>query len=329
MSLMERIIFAEEMSPEYGDMTIADKVLEAKKAAIEHENALKEASLESNKPFNQEFMTRKDAVIAAVIGDVKKSLREPNFFVSPIEVFQVARTKFTEDYAGFSHIIHVELVTIPGVVADLAAYEQLNALAHEIYHFLPSAKFRLAYPSEKEVSPALLAVKERKGLIYGTKANQVLPTKHSEGVRSYPDYALEEGLAQSMQVKMRPVLESIFPEIAQEKQNLVNELVRQGHIPEDVPPELVRISAGDSTDSTLSVSLISPHGYYLVKFLEAEIANFDTLVERARIHHETLGLARAIEAKFGTGSYKKIVTASLSEAKELLEELREKIQERE
>jgi|GEM_PF-6026103 hypothetical protein len=53
-------------------------------------------------------------------------------------------------------------------------------------------------------------------------------------------------------------------------------------------------------------------GGLLVHQLMADIPNFLTLVEQARIDGKTLSLARAIEANYGAGSYRKLVTGVFS-----------------
>ena len=64
------------------------------------------------------------------------------------------------------------------------------------------------------------------------------------------------------------------------------------------------------------------NSYKLVCFLKEEIPNFLNLVEKARIERRSLGLVRAIEERFGEGSYRKITTVNTKESSDLLKELR-------
>ena len=59
----------------------------------------------------------------------------------------------------------------------------------------------------------------------------------------------------------------------------------------------------------------------VVKYLKTEIDGFLVLVENARIKRHTLPLARAIEKRFGKGSYRRLTTAHAIEANQVLSEL--------
>ncbi len=59
----------------------------------------------------------------------------------------------------------------------------------------------------------------------------------------------------------------------------------------------------------------------LVEFLNKTIPNFFNVLEDARVHGKIMGLARAVEGRFGSGWYRKIATAQTPEASALLAEL--------
>jgi hypothetical protein len=56
----------------------------------------------------------------------------------------------------------------------------------------------------------------------------------------------------------------------------------------------------------------------LVELLAKEIPNFLILVEQSRVDNKPLGLARAIEARFGDGSFRNLLTSRMEQASELL-----------
>lgn len=62
----------------------------------------------------------------------------------------------------------------------------------------------------------------------------------------------------------------------------------------------------------------------LVNFLAERINDFDKLVEEMRLKRHSLPLARAIEAEFGEGAFRKITTAQDTEAQKLIKELSSK-----
>ena len=63
------------------------------------------------------------------------------------------------------------------------------------------------------------------------------------------------------------------------------------------------------------------NGYLLTEKMLKEIPDFFKLVEHARINGETLALARAVEKRFGRGSYKKIFSTGEEDALKVLQEL--------
>lgn len=71
----------------------------------------------------------------------------------------------------------------------------------------------------------------------------------------------------------------------------------------------------------LSFSIDQYFSKKLAEYLIKEVPDFEKLVEDARLNRRTLGLAKAIEKRFGEGFYRRITTASTSEAFNLLKEL--------
>lgn len=63
----------------------------------------------------------------------------------------------------------------------------------------------------------------------------------------------------------------------------------------------------------------------LVELLATEIPNFLILVEQARVDNKPLGLARAVEARFGDGSFRNLLTSTMEQASELLDFFKDRL----
>lgn len=146
-----------------------------------------------------------------------------------------------------------------------------------------------------------------------------LPTAKVENVASEDIATLEEGLALHWSERCRmEVLAKMYPEGHHFYQNSVARVTQEHPELSDVRlfvrPEKLR----EGTDENARTFIVSINDYSLgrdvVTMLINDIPDFLTLAEQARIDGKTLALARVIEQKYGTGSYRKFVIGKLTTA---------------
>ncbi len=133
-----------------------------------------------------------------------------------------------------------------------------------------------------------------------------------EGKRHKKGYAVEEGLAMLAEHRMKTVIEKHFPKewtIISKASDAVKDIVAES----GSPPESFNVAN--------EISFSYPESVNLVKELLTTVPDFEKLSVRARILHETLPLARAIENVYGEKSYSKIMLATEDNADKILKDM--------
>ncbi len=132
--------------------------------------------------------------------------------------------------------------------------------------------------------------------------------------------AVEEGLAMTLQKESRKLAAQHFPEGAKIYTALLDYVIATDPRVGPTGRSLMVITNFDG--NTVKYGIMQyMNGYLLTNYLSRQIPDFFKLVEHARIRGDTMPLARAIEKRFGKGSYRKIFTTGDSEALKVLEEL--------
>ena len=138
--------------------------------------------------------------------------------------------------------------------------------------------------------------------------------------------AFEEGLAKLMEARaLDTLVKTHFPEeykffVETRDRCLAHLAPNHPH----VPPESFTLH---SEDGKYRWSAAYPESVQLVQFIGERLVehgyDFYKLVEEARVQNKTLQLARAIEATFGKGAYKEIMSTDEDSALKMLEQLKE------
>lgn len=182
---------------------------------------------------------------------------------------------------GRRHLGRVEVADSPIIDEDLKIYTQARTLVHELYH--DSSNYMISRDGGIE----------RQGLTYRAQ-------KHA---------AVEEGLAAIAECRAKVLLFAEFPAGASKEGYLIDACLKE--MPQ-LDPQMARafgcIARYDNEKIVLGGSYLPAVDFVL--YLSAEVPNFWQLAERARVLGETLPLARAIEGKFGSGSYKDVMTTT-------------------
>ncbi len=193
---------------------------------------------------------------------------------------------------------------------ELNNYLKARTLGHEDYHSIAPALYGLHLDSENNV---INIRQERQGLAY-------LPNTSEEDQFLYEGSALEEGLAVEAELRAEKIARQQFPNGAREYDEIVATLKETLPLDPEVPDELIMFV--DINRGQRKYDHLYKNSYKLVHLLRQEIHGFDRLVEEARLKHSTLALARAIENRYGKGSYRRITQTSDNDAFVLLNELK-------
>lgn len=182
----------------------------------------------------------------------------------------------------------------------------LKTLAHELYH------------STAAVS---LTVKDS----FPTPNHHIRDIYFEEGAGYNTDYkneprALEEGLATRFEALMFAKIREWYPSESVEYFDDITAAIYE-HVDME-KNDLFDITIHRLADGSLDCAASQYRdSRELVHFLAERVPNFDQLVEAGRLERHTLPLARAIEAEFGEGSYRKITTTKDIDARKLIDEL--------
>lgn len=212
-----------------------------------------------------------------------------------------------KDYSGIASRSKGVHVTDSGLeVTELRQLFFLKTLAHELYHSTASASLTIREKIDHEQN-LHRDVQINEGASYDTKDDPLL---------------LEEGLATRFE---ECIFNKIKTEYSADTVELYEHAAKLGlqhtEKPEDNDIFTITLAQEPGTDQiTVSASGYLPAKKF-VNFLEKEIPEFSNLVEKARLNRETISLARAIENRFGKGSYRLITTAKVVEADQILEKL--------
>lgn len=196
---------------------------------------------------------------------------------------------------------YVELFDLDISVPELKQLVYLKNLGHELYHSAAKLSFNLTITNEK-ISYNM----ENSGAGYGTEETN----------------ALEEGSAIIFEKEVFNEVKKLFSDKIIDLYNQIKEHCKK--LPTDDIDDLEILVFNEETrENAVSDNIPYKNSKLLVEYIASRIPNFFNILEKARIERKTLDLARAIEKEFGEGSYRKITTASIDEAKELLKELQE------
>lgn len=135
--------------------------------------------------------------------------------------------------------------------------------------------------------------------------------------------ALEEGLASRFEEMMLEKIKKQYPEVSvQYYEDIISAISEHSSKDKNDAVDIAIHSLNDGQVTFGTSEYTAPRK--LVHFLASRINNFDVLVEEARLKRHTLALARAIEAEFGEGAYRRITTAKDEESYALITELSSK-----
>ncbi|MDD5341972.1 MAG: hypothetical protein PHI73_01400 [Patescibacteria group bacterium] len=199
---------------------------------------------------------------------------------------------------------------------QLRNYVEALFIAHELYH--DAAPTSVLFKTETDETTgekyhvADSLPYDRHGVRY------IRRTEHSAPP------AVEEGLAMTIQKQSEGFAAQHFPEGARIYQKLLDYVVSNDPRLKDYDRSLLSIRNFDGHNVRYG-PMQYLDGYILTTFLSRQIPKFFEIIEQARINGKVLPLARAVENKFGRGSYKRIFTAGEDEALNVLEEIREKV----
>ena len=199
---------------------------------------------------------------------------------------------------GKSGLGYVGIPNFPIYLPHVKLYQEAVVAAHELYHDVSPIKLGLG---KKDIKI------ERKGVDYNSSGNE--------------ENALEEGLAIRSQLESEKLARQMFPKGAEDFDFAKDNFVKKGRLD---PNREELIVTSWNLDGDIECTKQSLECFKLVNYLMAEIPDFLGLVDRARVDHKTIELAKEIESRFGRGSYRKIVTTSRKDADavRLIEELK-------
>jgi hypothetical protein len=266
-------------------------------------NELRLKSLNLNAEFGEEINPKIEFVLKELI----------NYFeslgVGPVSFneFFVTNDGFDEA-AGQAHVAGGITVSNPGLESiELKRIVFLKTLAHELYHSTAIASLTI-----KEVFSEDTVFRDvyiSGGASYDTKDEPLL---------------LEEGLAARFEELITPKIKQLFSEEVVSEYNEIVEnalgILNEPELTDEYDIHIHQMKHGDEEGMGFTTSRYSG-SKKVIKYLESEIKDFSILVENARLKRHTLPLARAIEERFGKGSYRRLTTALAAEADQVLSEL--------
>lgn len=261
----------------------------------------KKSSLDLEKTLG-EGVTGKVESLYLEVKEIYKKLGYPDVELPP--VFLMPTTFEQSGTVGHTNsVTHIEMTNLNIEDKTLKQLAFLDALGHELYHSVAqtSLSIRPDHPKGNTMDAS--------GSSYATNEREM---------------ALEEGLACHFQDYVFEAIKKKFDNKVIEKyQKLLKRAVDNEGV-EDVN-DLGRFNLLEQKeDGSFKYGKNKEYksSKILVAYLNSQIPNFENLVEAARIERKTLPLARAIESRFGKGSYGKVTTASTDEAEQLLKDLK-------
>lgn len=228
-------------------------------------------------------------------------------YILPLESDDMSVPAELKDY-------HIELYDLPIDNANLKLLMALRALAHEYYHNAAITRRTLRF-EEQDGGVDVSAVLARHGMTYHNEDSIGRGNALEEGLAVYIEQSVFEDLKKSFEPASVELFDKITA-LAETSMVLQNQdLVYR--------PDMTFIKKSDA--QTGDVLFGYPEVYQecleLVEYLAEQIPDFFVLVEESRIHGNALRLARAIEKRFGAGSYRTIVETPNNAAYALLEQL--------
>ena len=197
--------------------------------------------------------------------------------------------------------------------AAVRQYLEALVVGHEYYHSsgMLSVSATIENKEDSDAASELATFKAtRQGAAYSSAGSSP---------------AVEEGLAVSSEKEIEPLISEHFPLGAEVYQKLVDYVMNEdprfrNHPNRDILRTLISIRNFDGKNvSYMQTRYLGSE--MLVTYLKKEIPNFSQLVEEFRVQGKRLPLARAVEGRFGSGSYRKIFSATENEAIDLWQEL--------
>lgn len=208
------------------------------------------------------------------------------------------------DIIAKTGVLSMQLPDLPIEIRGVKFFQEAILAGHELYHNTAPHKFRIYLDSFHHQHYEFEL--ERSGIQYHHKDEGEGPT------------ALEEGLCFKWQLESERRARKMFPKGAEDYDMALKRAVATGAVDKD--RQLFTIQSWNLKNE-IEYGANPRDPVDLVEYLESQIIDFIGLIERARVDHKTLDLARHIEAKFGMGSYKKIVIAPIEKARDLIKEL--------
>jgi hypothetical protein len=204
----------------------------------------------------------------------------------------------------------------------LKQLSSLQVVSHELYHAMGRHSFKATST-------------ENGDLQFNTEGNGasfVGETKHL--------HLFEEGSAVQFEHDICEEIKNLFPKETVEKynnnieqaslnRNTQNLRKRVGIFADVITPKI------SNTDDSLILAHqkgeiwrfkevpMYNRAKLVVEYMASKIPNFYTMLEKARVKGQIIDIAKAIENTFGEGWYRRIATASTSEASSILEELKQ------
>ena len=196
----------------------------------------------------------------------------------------------------------------------LRDYLEAVYISHELYHDASPTSVFVRTIEDKETGEKRHAAFgnpfDRSGMHYIRQKQEGGPP------------ALEEGLAMTIQEQSASLAAEKFPEGAALYDRLLDYTIQKDPRLQNAPKFILSIRNFDGENVKYG-PIQYMDGYVFTAYLAREIPDFFQLVEKARIEGETVSLARVIEKRFGTGSYRKIVTCTEEKALDLMHEFQE------
>lgn len=207
-----------------------------------------------------------------------------------------------------AYATHIEMFNLDIGDKELKQLVVFKTLFHEMYHFVSNFSISIEFGKLEN---------DELGIKINTNA---AGAGYNEAVSSS---ALEEGAAVSFENQIFEKIRKLF---SKETLDKYDSLIQSGfdNFPRDktyvTKDSLHIISSNDGEPNGFNENYIHP--LRLVKYLESQIPDFNTKLEKLRVNRESLELARSIEARFGEGMFRKIVTCKVGDAETLINELK-------
>ena len=247
--------------------------------------------------------------------------------VNLLPIYLLSEDKMESNGLGATTPTHIEMANLE--FSGRETKKQISfikVLGHELYHSTGQRSVDLF--KEKGSKTSNITIKSKEGSFGAAYLSEE---------EENSTMALEEGMAILFENKIFEQSKNDFPQqsqfvdgsVIEEYQDTLKKVLNskkyeellQGLPFNDEMIEVAYVSGIVNNAAQISFSADQYISKKLAEHLIKEIPDFEKLTEDARLNRHTIELARAIEKRFGSGTYRRITTAKTSEAAQVLKEL--------